>query len=275
MYRLPIILTLCLITLSVAGAGELSLFYRGYTDADLRDVTDNPSVESRSMGGAWRWRDTASDPAGAWTLDYRYDTLLVRSGQPASNGHLHSLGLAGEWRIGDYTLILEPALQASSNMFKNLDFRSDALVLEASGYRNQPLDDGRAWQWGLAADHRFGTYRIYPLLGYRTPLAGGELELLLPRRLAYTGSNGRWAIALEKTGRRWATLDKERTVEGKTRYDDWQFGVEYRLRLPERIEWTLGAGIAFRRELRYLDLEAGVVERRLDDSFYGELALRF
>lgn len=274
MTRLPTALMLCLTTLPVAGAGELSLFYRDYTDADLRGVTDNPTVESRSVGGTWQWRDTASDPWGAWTLDYRYDTLLVRSGQPASNGHLHSLGLTGEWRIGDYTLILEPALQASSNMFKNLDF-SGALVLDASGYRNQPLDADRSWQWGLAGDHRFGPYQVYPLLGYRTPLAGGELELLLPQLIAYNGPNGRWSITLEKTGRRWATLDKELTVEGKTYYDDWQFGVEYRLRLPESIEWTVGVGIAFQRELRYLDLEAGVVEREIDDSFYGELALRF
>ncbi len=206
---------------------------------------------------------------GHYHLNYEHQPLRVRQGAPAHNGYLHQVG--GRWQLESerWSLALAGGLHASSNLFRHGRFHREALVTRF-GATHTTSWNGRI---GLAGDYRFGGFRVYPRLIHEMQGPKGTLTLDLPRGVYFDSPEAHWQLRLERYGNKWGALDGDREVKSAVYLQEWRFTNRYRQPMGGTVFLDLELGISFDTRIRYLDLEAGEQNRRLDSAQFIAVSL--
>ncbi len=206
-------------------------------------------------------------------LHYLHDALLIRSGDPGSNGYLHRLDAGYGWEADRLAVDLKAGIHASSNMFKHGRWHPDAVTVSFAGWHELP---DRPFSAGVAGDYRFGRFLIYPRLRLPLELRESSLIVDLPVALTWATNDGRWRVELQRYGDKWATLDPDRRTHAKLYHREWR--LTGTLSLPaglrtSRVEF--GAGISLGGRVDYLDRSAGQRSERLKNRLFGQVAVRW
>jgi hypothetical protein len=154
------------------------------------DVCTEPGDGNVVRAGYTAFEDASVPPAGAdlvrdnWVLDvaagmgsawlgggaYRGTLIDERDVGLQTNGYLHSFYFFFQrlrTPASNLRLAAAPALSGSSNVTKDPDeWEADAWQLNLAAVWRWPASGNDAWRAGLCADHRFGRYRLYPVVAY-------------------------------------------------------------------------------------------------------------
>ncbi|MBW4934141.1 hypothetical protein [Marinobacter sp. F4206] len=253
-------------------SGDFYLMFRQWQPYDWPEDVPSATEVTRSQRGLGWHRERSEGDVG---LDYDYQILGIDNGEPAHNGHLHRLMVGGQWQHRLYRVEARAGLAGTSNMFKYQAFHSDIVTGRVAVFR--AVSEGSPLSLGVGGDHRFGSFRWLPRVRWEHTGKRGLWLADLPVLLRWRSHGERWALRLEREGDRWATLDAARTLEGALYLREWRAELTYRID-PGKGLWpavVLGIGASVNTRLRYQDLNAGTVDRRLGDAIFGSIRLRF
>lgn len=257
---------------AVQASSDFYLLHRQWQPYEWpKDVPSATEVSRSQRGLGWR-RQVA---AGELGVDYGYQPLRIRTGDPAHNGHLHRLTFGGLWQHRLYRMEARAGVAGTSNMFKHQAFHSDVLNGRVAIFR--AVSEGSPLSLGIGGDHRFGSFRWLPRVRWEYASDNGHWLMDLPVLLRWQSPAKRWKLQLERKGDRWATLDAAREVEGALYLREWRAELTYRINTGKRLwpEVVLGIGASVDTRVRYRDLEAGTVDLRLGDALLGSVRLNW
>ena len=273
-FRLPLLALLLFVSLALPCAVQASnsfyLLYRQWQPYDWPENLPSANEVTRSQRGlGWHTQGSAS----ILGLDYDYQPLRTRNGDPAHNGHLHRLTFGGEWQHQLYRLEARAGVAGTSNLFKYQDFHSEVLNGRIALFR--ALNDSSALSLGIGGDHRFGSFRWLPRAGWERSNAQGHWLVDLPVLIQWQSPRELWTFRVERDGDRWATLDKAREVEGALYLREWRTELTYLINRGHG-PWptlTIGIGASFDTRVQYEDLNTGTIDLSLGDALLGSLRL--
>lgn len=255
---------------AVQASDDFYLLYRQWQPYDWPEDVPSATEVSRSQRGLG-WRRQGAK--GVFGIDYDYQPLRIRTGEPAHNGHLHRLTFGGQWQHRLYRVEARVGFAGTSNMFKYQTFHSDVVNGGVAMFR--ALGEGSPLGLGVAGDHRFGSFRWLPRVRWEHASDSGHWLLDLPVLLRWQSPGERWELRLGREGDRWATLDPAREVEGALYLREWRTELTYRMGSGEG-SWptvVLGLGASVDTRVRYRDLESGTLDQRLGDALLGSIRL--
>jgi hypothetical protein len=183
-----------------------------------------------------------------WSLGvgHRYTILNADPLEPQTNGHLHTffvpLHVQSRSDRKDFRFSIAPALSASSNYIKDPgEYNADALQLLAALVWSKHVSDRINLRYGVCGDHRFGSYKIYPLIsvGWQ-PHADWTLDLGFPTsKLSYQISRSLGSsLRFTPDGNEWHVRDKSLEKQSQLIYEayllewafDWQAHKRFTIR---------------------------------------------
>ena len=213
----------------------------------------------------------AADSAGH--LRFAYQPLHLSESGPfpeaAHNGHLYEYGLRYEHHWSMLSLGVAAGAHISSNMFIHADLREEALV-GSLDLRLGATDD--EWRPGMAADHRFGRFLLYPTLQWQS--ADRSLLIELPNRMLWRSGEGDWSMSIERYGQKWGVLDRDRQQASKVYLNEWRLELRRHWPLSSESAVEAGLGMSVDRQLRYQATSGRVSRVRPDDRLFLSLAWR-
>ncbi|MBL3555241.1 hypothetical protein [Marinobacter sp. JB05H06] len=255
---------------AVQASGDVYLLYRQWQPYDWPENVPSAADVTRSQRGlGWRQESTA----GVLGVDYDYQPLRIRIGEPAHNGHLHRLTVGGQWQYRLYRVEARAGVAGTSNMFKHQAFHNDVVNGRVAMFR--ALSQSSPLSLGVGGDHRFGSFRWLPRVRWEYANDSGHWLADLPVMLRWQSHGERWQLRLERKGDRWATLDSARQVESALYLQEWRAELTYRIRRARRF-WpsvVVGIGASVDTRVQYQDLEAGTLDLRLGDALFGTIRL--
>lgn len=166
--------------------------------------------------------DLLFDLNNNWTLGFghRSAVLNVDRLMLQTNGYLHSFFFPAHWRRqsdkSGFRFSIAPGLSASSNVTADPDeYASDALQLLAAFVWERQISDRLRWSYGLCGDHRFGDYRVYPVvslawqlhpdwraeIGFPTSQLSYRISESLGSSLRIAPNGNEWYVKDESLGR--------------------------------------------------------------------------
>lgn len=235
----PFLVAILAMPCVVQASNSFYLLYRQWQAYDWPEDLPSASEVTRSQRGlGWQKQSSAS----TFGINYDYQPLRIRSGEPAHNGHLHRLTFDGDWQHRFYRVEARAGVAGTSNIFKYQDFHSDVLNGRIALFR--AMDETSPLSIGIGGDHRFGSFRWLPRIRWQQSNESGHWLLDLPVLLKWQSPGQRWEFRVERNGDRWATLDKTREVESALYLREWRTELEYRA-YDGRGAWpavTLGVG---------------------------------
>ena len=197
-------------------------------------------------------------------VGYRYSFFNIDMLDPQTNGYLHTFFLPlhriSQNDVRSFRFSIAPALSTSSNVMKRPgEYTADAFQLLAALVWDRRLSDRVGLQYGICSDHRFGNYRMYPLITIHWQLhPGWTVDLGYPSsQLRYQFSAGStFALQITPDGNEWYVLDKDLAQHSQFVYEsyalkwsfDWQLAAKLTLttsvgrQLHNRYEMTLRDG---------------------------------
>ena len=187
---------------------------------------------------------------------HRYTVFNIIGLEPETNGHLHTFFLAFHRLIqtDDQSLRISiaPALSASSNVFRHREYTADHLQLLAAVVWRKRISNRMSFRYGICGDHRFGGYRIYPLISMRwQPHPDWTVQLGFPAsQLGYYISerlSSRIRIAPE--GNEWQILDKELLHHSRFVYES--YALVWTFDWLARENFTVSASVGRQMHNRY------------------------
>ncbi len=269
-----LLILLCLLLLPAPAAAESSFYLEAtrWEDQSLRRGGDGNRVSREDLRVGGQWQQTGRDLG----LVYAYQPLLIRSGNPASNGYLHQLsGLYRQDLGAGLSLQLTVGLHGSSNMFRRLDFHRQALVgsfMVLKQFEDNPILDA----FGAGADYKFGRFQYYPRMDRTFALGTLDLAVELPTGMYLQPHHRNWTLALYRYGEKWGTLDRQREYKGALYLSEWRLEFNYLVPLPTAAATLqLRTGYSFDNAIRYEDLDAGVVKTKFENSAYAGIGLHW
>jgi len=255
---------------SVQASNSVYLLYRQWQPYDWPENQASANEVTRSQRGLG-WQSQGS--AGTFGIDYDYQPLRIRTGNPAHNGHLHRLTFGGEWQHRLYRLEAQAGVAGTSNMFKYQDFHSDVLNGRIALFR--AINESSRFSLGVGGDHRFGSFRWLPRLRWQQSDEHGLWLVDLPVLVQWQSPGQLWEFRVERNGDRWATLDKARELEGALYLQEWRTELTYRV-YDGRGSWpavVLGIGASVGTRVQYEDLDTGTVDQNLGNTLLASLRL--
>ncbi|QTN43377.1 hypothetical protein [Marinobacter salsuginis] len=266
----PFLVAILAIPCKAQASNSFYLLYRQWQAYDWPEDLPSASEVTRSQRGlGWQQQNSAS----TFGIDYDYQPLRIRTGEPAHNGHLHRLTFGGDWQHRLYRVEARAGVAGTSNMFKYRDFHSDVLNGRIALFR--AMDETSPLSIGIGGDHRFGSFRWLPRIRWQQSNESGHWLLDLPVLLKWQSPGHRWEFRVERNGDRWATLDQNREVESALYLREWRTELEYRA-YDGRRAWpavTLGVGASVNTRVRYKDLNTGTADLKLDDALLASVRL--
>jgi hypothetical protein len=217
---------------------------------------------------AYRWAGGVTLSAG-----YSYDAMdfeLPAAQAPPTTGDLHTLNLAlgwrGPWAGGAVSVVVAPAVSASSNAIKEPGhWRGNMAQLWGAAYYARPRGAGD-WLLGLAHDYRFGEGRIYPLLGWRWAGDHSRVRLVYPDLLLERDLGTTWTLSLMTgpDGSRWRVFDDDQHEDQALVREAWQTEVRLRKRWRQRFELSFSLGYLWHQRWSFSD--RGGARQRLESE---------
>jgi len=135
-------------------------------------------------------------------FNFRYTIAGLESINAMTNGHMHTWDFPLEGRIDNTNSNLyyniTPALSVSSNALKNPQLiDSDSLQFYSGVVYKKNISSENAWLLGFRSDHRFGSYKAYPVVGVCMQLARDwSLQLALPDFKIVNNINSKFSLKL-------------------------------------------------------------------------------
>lgn len=248
------------------------LLYRHWQSYDWPDNTAPAEPVSREQRAAgWRRGFTSGDIG----VDYDYQPLRIRTGDPAHNGHLHRVTFGGQWRRHLYHFEARAGLAGTSNMFKDQNLHGDVVNGRLALFR--ALNDASPFHLGVGGDHRFGSFRWLPRVRWQQTGPSGQWLVDLPVSVSWRSPSPAWTISLERNGDRWATLDQDARVESALYLQEWRAELTYRISAARhwRPNVTMGLGLSMDTRVRYQDLNVGTVHVNLAETLFGTIRIHW
>ena len=247
-------------------AREWQLSARNWQNTEQQDFDE--SVKRHAYGGAYLWGESDHKH----NVTYEHQAILVRAGEPGSNGYFHRLDTTLSHKVDSLQLHATFGIHGSSNMFQKLEFHSEAWV----GSYSARYSLGKM-QVGINGDYRFDNrFQHYPVFVSNWPLTNSaELIMELPVHIGIRGVTHNWQLGLKRYGEKWAALHSESNTESATYFGEWQ--LQGRVRALQSSAWSLYllTGWSFDSEIRYLDLEQGQLSTALEKSVFAGIEASF
>ncbi len=205
----------------------------GYVADEKQDI-DGGLGEVEQVNTAF---DLMLRPDDRWSfgVGHRYAILKVDPLEAETNGHLHTLFFPLHWQSrsesGSFRASIAPAISTSSNILKDPgQYSADALQFLAALEWAQSLATAVNLRYGICGDHRFGNYRIYPLVSVDwQPNSDWAIEVGFPTLQARYRISSRFSSSVRFTpdGNEWHVADKSLENESRLVYEAYL------------LEWTL------------------------------------
>jgi len=229
---------------------------------------------------------TQTEPHWLAGLGHEYTTVEFDpqlSPEPQSNGDLHTLYVPVHWwkqrEQQTNRVSVAPAISVSSNALKNPDeMSSDSMQLWLALEHRRQASTSFQWLLGLCADHRFGSYKGYPIAGLLwQPSERWSVRLAFPDSNVSYKITQAWFLSVSASpdGNEWHVLDSE--LQRRSKYIREAWHLEGRLSWQFHPAWTLSVAVgrAFEQELQF-SLEDNRVEKtELDDASSVAVELRW
>lgn len=270
-----------------------------YSQHDAAAVTTLPpgSVDKRRFqwealllgdSGSEQTLPKATQPPSHWLagLGHEYTTVefdQLPPPEPQSNGDLHTLYAPVHWQVPGprrhNRFSLAPAISTSSNALKHPDtLNGDALQLWLAFEQSRQISARLQLLLGLCADHRFGHFQGYPVLGLLwQPTAQWTLRLAYPDTSIRYGLAPRWSLslAISPDGNEWQVLDRER--QNRSRFSRQAWRAEWLLswQMTQSLTLTAAVGRSLEQQLHFARNNHRTLQADLDNSSYGRLELRW
>ena len=179
------------------------------------------------------------DSSAVLGFGHEYNALAIAQPglpEPQTNGDLHTLHLASQWRSklagGDFRVAAAPAVSVSSNALKNPDvLNSDSLQLWGAALYSRSAG-GVRWILGAARDFRFGEGRVYPVAGFEWHHETLSLRATYPDIQLTWRLSGRWVLKgeLAPDGNAWQAFRRDLREEDGFYREAWaaQLGLVHR-----------------------------------------------
>jgi len=205
----------------------------GKLDQARLDTTTPAQVEITSweFNSAWML-DSEKPHTRSIGFNFRYTIVDLESLNAMTNGHLHTWDFPLEGRLenaaSEWFYHITPAISVSSNALKNTGLiDSDGLQLYAGMVYKKNFSLTSAWLLGLRSDHRFGSYKAYPVVGFCMQVAEDwSLQLALPDFAIQKRINSDLSLTLyaEPIGHQWHVFSKDTTRESDFIYSATAIG---------------------------------------------------
>jgi hypothetical protein len=192
-----------------------------------------------------------------------------------TNGYLHSVYFPLQrLRTSErrFRVAIAPAMSASSNVIKDPEqYDRDAWQFLFAAVWEWAGGDTLDWRAGICADHRFGSYRVYPTAGVAwRPGADWRIELGFPdATLSYRpGDVFSVMFAIKPNGNEWYVKDSTLEYASLFEYRAWAAELAFTWNISPALELTAIGGVDIDAEYRgdladgsRLVLDAGSVAR--------------
>ncbi len=235
--------------------------HAGFAAYDTADTAGNAARLDRE---SWSL-DVEFDLGGAWRTGGAYRGTLLDEEDVGlqTNGYLHSFYYVLH-RVRSpgqpLRVSIAPALSASSNVTSDPgEIEADALQLNFAALWRFGAGMDFSWRAGLCADHRFGRYRLYPVVAADwRPNARWQLSPGIPDTIiAYRPAEQLGVVlAVYPNGNEWFVKDKSLTRSSRVEYRAWAADISLEWRTSENIALTATLGRDFEAEYR-ADLQDG------------------
>ncbi len=207
-------------------------------------------------------------------FNFRYTIVDLESINAMTNGHLHTWDFPLEGRLGntDSNLFynITPALSVSSNALKNPQvIDGNSLQLYAGMVYKKNISEASAWLLGLMSDHRFGSYKAYPVVGVCTQLSGDwELQLALPDFNIRKNFNNGLSLTLfaKPVGNQWHVFDKDVTRDSNFTYNAIAAGLSTQWNISATINMSLSIENHTNRQFSFMLDDNSFVEMEAESS---------
>jgi hypothetical protein len=211
--------------------------------------TDTPAqiaITTNEFNSSWVF-DKKQHHTRSLGFNFRYTIVDLESINAMTNGHMHTWDFPLEGRLDntDSNLFynITPAISVSSNALKNPELiDSDSLQLYAGMVYKKNISDGGAWLLGFNSDHRFGSDKVYPVVGICMQLANNwDLQLALPDFNILKNFNNGLSLKLfaEPVGNQWHVFSKDTTRESNFTYNAIATGLSAQWSISRSINISL------------------------------------
>ena len=258
----------------VTGSGFVDINVARWGSQPLRSAAgDSLATQARELDSRWRLDPDPQHPLNLG-FSWRYSIMDLPGVDTMTNGHLHrmQLPLEGRLKAQGATLIYHaaPVLAVSSNILKAPDLiDADSLQLDAGAVYQRPYSETTAWLLGLRADHRFASYRAYPVLGLCIePTPDWTLQLALPDLRIERRIGQRLALSLfaGPAGASWHVASKDEARQSQFEYQATAIGLSAHWRFDRDFSLVLDLEQQRDRELAFRLNDNSLVETRVADS---------
>ena len=194
-----------------------------------------------------------------WSIGagHRYNQLDARNLGLPTNGHLHTVFLPVHRQSRSdstgFRFSIAPAMSSSSNVLKDPDeYSADAFQILAALVWDRELSEQTSINYGICGDHRFGGYRVYPVLGFNWRPGGDwlvEVGFPMSRLTWETTSSINMSLQVAPDGNEWHVENKNMDRQSQLIYEATL--LEYRLSwsIDDRFTVSVSAGRSF--DIRY------------------------
>ena len=237
--QLLLCLGLCCFSDSLAGVdicqeptnySHLSVAYYKYAESSIERNLGETRQENYNV-------DLQFTSSNKWAFGagHRYTILNVGQLELQTNGHLHTFFLPvhrqAQTDHGSFRLSIAPALSASSNVMQSPgEYTADALQLLAALVWGRQLSERMSLRYGVCGDHRFGSYKVYPLISMDwQPHPDWLFELGFPTsQLSYQVSKSLSSLLrIGPDGNEWYVKDRALQKQSQLVYEavtlEWAF----------------------------------------------------
>jgi len=231
------------------------------------------AMQARQFDSRWALNSFAEQRLHAG-FRWRYSIVDIQGLDAMSNGHLHGWFVPFEGRVEmDESILyyeLVPGLAVSSNILKSPDLMgSDSFQLGAGAVVRRPASASHAWLLGLRADHRFGDYKAYPVMGLCIePAPDWSLQLAIPDlRIEYRiGQHLALGLFAAPAGASWRVASKDEARQSQFEYKATAIGLTVQWRLDPAFSLILELEKQRDRELAFRLNDNSLIETTAADS---------
>jgi hypothetical protein len=247
----------------------------GGLDQAQLDTTPPAQVEisTRELNSVWVFEREQRHTRSVG-FNFRYTIVDLESLDAMTNGHLHTWDFPVEGRLSntgsELYYNITPAISVSSNGLKNPELiDGDGLQLRTGMVYKKSLSLKSAWLLGFRSDHRFGSYKAYPVIGVCMQ-AGKDwnLQLALPDFSIMKRIGRKMSLRLfaEPVGNQWHVFSKDIVQESDFTYDAIATGLSAQWQVGTSMNVSLIVENQSDRRLNFVLDDNTVVEAKVESS---------
>jgi len=272
-------MTLCLPCLSNASTSvnicqapaQEAHFTVGYYEQEKSGLAGGPGATNRTNYTT----DLQVNSGSEWVFGagHRSSILNVDDLALQTNGYLHTfffpIHRTTASAARSFRFSVAPAVSGSSNVTKDPgEYTRDSLQLLAAFAWNRQIADRLGLNYGICADHRFGDFQIYPVIGVNwQPHPDWQIELGFPAsQVSYQASTTlHTSLRVMPNGNEWHVKDKKLENESQLVYDGYLIEWALNWRPHRQFQFTGSVGREF--DARYeMTLADGSRVRLVNDA---------